>query len=135
MKWLYRTPWALIYVIFWVIARLAGAQFFAGNVYGLIFVLLGLGAMILEFQRSTDITVSSFKMDLGMSVLAIVITTAFTTWMITTSHQLAFADIVVWLVVFADAWSSPVSSFKCALRNITTDVGIGQSPPNEGGNQ
>jgi prolipoprotein diacylglyceryltransferase len=135
MKLLYKVPWTLILVLCWATARLFGAQLAASTVPGLIVIVAGFAALVIEFMRSSDITVRSFKMDLGMSIVALVTASVVTTCLFTLHRGLAFVDLVVWVVVFADAWSSPVNSFKTALRNITTDVGIGQQPPNEGGNQ
>ena len=130
-----KTPWALIVVLSYAIAKLLGAQLASGSIPGLIFIGAGLVALMLEFMRSADITVSTFKLDLAMSILALLICAVVTTCIFTLKLSFGFVDAIIWAIVLADAWLGPVNSFKTALRNITTDVGIGHPPPNEGGNQ
>jgi hypothetical protein len=136
MRWpIGKTPWALIVVLSYAIAKLMGAQLVSGSIPGLVFISAGVIALILEFMRSADITVFTFKLDLAMSILSLLICAVVTTCIFTLKLPFGFVDVIIWAIVLADAWLGPVNSFKTALRNITTDVGIGQPSSKEGENQ
>ena len=135
MRVLNRVPWTLVLVLCWAGARSAGAQLAINSASGIIILIAAFGALVVEFMRSADITVARFKFELAMAVVAVGCASAMTALLFTMHLGITLADIIVWIVVLVNAWVCPVNSFKTALRNITTDVGIGQSPPNEGGNQ
>jgi hypothetical protein len=133
VTFLRRTPWVLFLVLSWAIARLMGANIATSSIPGLFFIVFGVVALVLEFMFSADIAVAAFQRELGMAIVTLVVASVVATCLITLHRGIGFVDGFILCIALVTSWVCPVNSFKTALRSITTDVGITQSPPHEGG--
>jgi hypothetical protein len=72
--------------------------------------------LVLEFQKSGDILLRSFRLDLILAIAALVATTSVITllWERGTFYTI---DIFIAGIVLVDAFVSPSNSFRTALRN------------------
>ncbi len=113
-------PLSLILVVLWLITRMSGVNFSIANTLGIILTILCFVVLIFEFNKSGDITLKSFALDLGFSILATVVDTVTMTLLIRDKggFNLFLTDYILAGVILCDAWLSPFNSFRIALRNF-----------------
>ena len=135
MNFLRRAPWAVFLVLSWATARLLGTELATSSIPGQSVIEFGFVALVIEFMFSADIGVAAFQRELGTAIVTLVVASVVATCLITMHRGIGFVDGFILCIALATAWVCPVNSFKTALRNITTDVGITQPPPHEGENR
>jgi len=125
VKLLRKTPLALVLVLAWISARTAGVDFSIVTPWAWMVAIASMVVSMLEFYKSGDIMIHSFKIDITCSVIATVIMSSGATyvWM---SQNVYFVDMFVVAVVLFDALVSPINSFRSALRNM--QAGVNSAP-------
>jgi hypothetical protein len=121
MNWR-RFPFTLILLILWAGLRMSGIKMSAGDVSGIVFILASISVLIIEFCKSADIGMKTFKIEQAVSVFVTVVATIALTRLVSFG-DIHIGDIFLAIVVVCDAWVSPVTSFGMALRNIQGNVG------------
>ena len=125
MQLLRRLPLVLILVLAWAALRLSGCELTLGDPISWALVIACFSVTLIEFYKSGDITLTSFKFDLAFAVIATVVTAALVThfW---GQGVISVPDFFITVSVLADAFLSPVNSFRSALRNV--QAGINTAP-------
>jgi uncharacterized membrane protein len=125
-KWR-RIPFVLILLALWAILRMSGETMSAGSTWGVIFIITGFVVLIVEFLKSSDIGMTTFKIEMAVTVFTTVLASIALTRLVA-SDDIHIGDVVLAVVVIVDAWLSPVNSFGMALRNIQGNVGSDVNP-------
>lgn len=107
-------PWLLVLIGIWLLIRDTPLSWSVAPI--------ALATIMVEFYKSGDIGLRRFQFDLALAVLTLTAMTAILTHFATTGSFLPMPDLVVAAVVLADAWVSPVNSFRTALRNLQGNV-------------
>lgn len=125
MRIVRRFPFAIVLVALWILMELAGASLTLGSIWTWFLVFLAAGCLFVEFYKSGDITLQSFKIDLAWMLAAIVIVAVRVTydW---SNGVLNIAQFIVIAVALADGWVSTTNAFRSSQRNI--QAGVNTSP-------
>lgn len=116
-----RLPFTLFLLILWAVLRLADVKMTAGSLSGITFVILGFLVLIVEFFKSADIGVRTFRIEQAVTVLTTISATIGLTRI--GFNDIHFGDVILGVVIVFDAWVSPVNSFSMALRNVQGNIG------------
>jgi hypothetical protein len=114
-----RVPWTLLLVLSWAGARYSGVNLEVTGGAFLGFVALAFITIMLEFNRSGDIMLPSFKREQVLILMATLLLGSATPLVYQNPH---IVDLIVIAVVLADGYVSPVNSFRTALRNMQAGV-------------
>lgn len=125
-----RVPLPFIVLALWGIARWAGYDWPIGSVWSVGLIATCFIILMLEFFKSGDVALGSFKLDQLLSVVATVIVVAAET-LLWEHKGVSTVDFFVLAVILGDAYVSPVNSFRTAQRNIQAGVNTGGGDPRE----
>lgn len=121
LKWIKnRLPAALILTVVWSIARMSGVDFSIDKIPGIVLTCFCFVVLVIEFNKSGDITLNAFGWDLGLADIAKVLVTIILTLLISEKgfSSLFLTDYFMGLLIIFDGWFSPFNSFRIALRNF-----------------
>ena len=114
-------PYVTLVGAFWAVIRLKwwGSDIVLGysTSLGVVLLFLALGALLAEFWKSVDIREGSFGWDLAFALLTLG-GGVYTITKLDERFDWDILDVLIFLVLVADAWLSPYMSFRTALRNV-----------------
>lgn len=130
MKLLRRVPLVLIALVLWFVVKLVGPELTIANPLSAVFIIGLFIVSNIEFIKSSDITVSTFTLDLLFAFIGTVVCVSMAWYEYgVLGNMPCLADLVVFGVVVADATISPMNSFRTALRNV--QAGVNAAPSEE----
>lgn len=119
-----RIPFVLLLILIWIGLRMGGLDVSAGSIAGIVLMVLCFIVLIIEFYKSADIGLRTFKLEMAGTVLNTVLAT-FLVSRYVALNDIHTGDVFVMVVVLVDAWLGPVASFAMALRNVSANLGVG----------
>jgi hypothetical protein len=123
-----RFPFTWILVLVWIVLRLCHINIEITGPFGLIFAVAGLVVIAVEFYKSSDIGLRTFKIEKASSWVATVAWAYAMGKFADSFSDIHIGDLIVGAVVFVDDWLSTTTSFAMALRNIVGNVGHSENP-------
>ena len=125
MRLIRRTPFILALVVAWAVLRAVDAPLGLASPFAWGLVAAAYAVCALEFYKSGDVTIRSFEFDVGFSVSTTILASVLA-YHFMSETGFRIPDLFVCAAVVADAYISPVNSFRSALRNV--QAGINAEP-------
>ncbi len=121
-----RIPWTFLIIIFAsIVYAIPKVDFMVGpigTVLTLVFIVMGVVVLMIQFFKSADISTMAFIAHQCFSVLAIILATILMTLMKTKKMDMTpTTETIYWigcLILLADVILSPINSFRTAKRNL-----------------
>jgi hypothetical protein len=114
-------PWVSLIGAFWAAIRLNwwGLDIAIGysTSFGSILLVLAIGALIWELFKSTDIRGGNFYLDLTFALLTLG-GAVYTITILDQRDAWDLIDLIIFGVLAADAWVSPMMAYRTALRDV-----------------
>jgi hypothetical protein len=117
----------LFLVALWGILRMTGVALPISGVFAVVLMVLSLIVLTLEFYKSGDIGTRSFRIELALALLAVIVTTALITHLWWANESRYLIDVVIFFVVLTDAFLGTYNSYRTALRNVQAGFAHGMA--------
>ncbi len=132
LKFLRHVPLAFALILVWGAMRVSGLALTAGNPLTWLVVVGSFVTLVLEFNKSGDISLKGFEKDQALSVPATFAVGMIGMWLWERGTW-SILDAFVVIVVLIDGYLSPVNAFRTALRKFTAGVQEAQPDPDHAG--
>ena len=115
-----RFPFVLVLLIVWALMRHNGISTSAGSYSGIALVFFTFVVFLIEFFKSADTSMTTFRIEMISSVFCTVLCTVLMTNLVRLNN-IKIGDFVVACLVLFDACANPMASFGMALRDWQVD--------------
>ena len=117
-----KIPWLLALVCLWIPMKHFGVDFAVSDWTGIALTLVAVGLGLVEIYKGADIGLRTFKYELATALVALVSMALYFALHLVPHRMVHIPDVVLAIMVVADAWFSPTIAYATALRNFAANV-------------